>query len=128
APRRTRVPGRGSSPPVSRVVAVRRDAGPRGPGLADARRRGGTRALAHPAPEHAERRTRAPPRADAFPPVGLVLPRARARAPHRAHGVRFDPRVSVLRANRLAGEKSPYLLQHAHNPVDWHPWDDEAFA
>jgi uncharacterized protein YyaL (SSP411 family) len=25
-------------------------------------------------------------------------------------------------ANRLAGETSPYLLQHAHNPVDWHPW------
>jgi hypothetical protein len=36
--------------------------------------------------------------------------------------------VSVRRANRLAGEKSPYLLQHAHNPVDWHPWGDEAFA
>ncbi|MCC7518415.1 MAG: thioredoxin domain-containing protein [Verrucomicrobiae bacterium] len=32
------------------------------------------------------------------------------------------------RANRLAGEKSPYLLQHAHNPVDWHPWGDEAIA
>jgi uncharacterized protein len=30
--------------------------------------------------------------------------------------------------NRLAREKSPYLLQHAHNPVDWHPWGDEAFA
>lgn len=29
--------------------------------------------------------------------------------------------------NRLAGEKSPYLLQHAHNPVDWHPWGEEAF-
>jgi len=31
-------------------------------------------------------------------------------------------------ANRLAGEKSPYLLQHAHNPVDWYPWGEEAFA
>jgi len=31
-------------------------------------------------------------------------------------------------ANRLARETSPYLLQHAHNPVDWHPWGDEAFA
>ncbi len=31
-------------------------------------------------------------------------------------------------ANRLAGEQSPYLLQHAHNPVDWYPWGDEAFA
>jgi hypothetical protein len=31
-------------------------------------------------------------------------------------------------ANRLAAEKSPYLLQHANNPVDWHPWSEEAFA
>ncbi|MEM7146293.1 MAG: thioredoxin domain-containing protein [Verrucomicrobiota bacterium] len=30
--------------------------------------------------------------------------------------------------NRLATEKSPYLLQHADNPVDWYPWGDEAFA
>ena len=30
-------------------------------------------------------------------------------------------------ANRLAHEKSPYLLQHAHNPVDWYPWGKEAF-
>ena len=29
--------------------------------------------------------------------------------------------------NRLAREKSPYLLQHAHNPVDWFAWNDEAF-
>jgi uncharacterized protein YyaL (SSP411 family) len=29
--------------------------------------------------------------------------------------------------NRLANEKSPYLLQHANNPVDWHPWGEEAF-
>src|SRR3954449_1700717 len=31
-------------------------------------------------------------------------------------------------ANRLARETSPYLLQHAGNPVDWYPWGDEAFA
>jgi hypothetical protein len=31
-------------------------------------------------------------------------------------------------ANRLAGEKSPYLLQHAHNAVDWYPWGQEAFG
>jgi uncharacterized protein YyaL (SSP411 family) len=31
-------------------------------------------------------------------------------------------------AARLAGETSPYLLQHADNPVDWWPWSDEAFA
>jgi uncharacterized protein YyaL (SSP411 family) len=30
--------------------------------------------------------------------------------------------------NRLAAETSPYLLQHADNPVDWHPWGEEAFA
>lgn len=32
------------------------------------------------------------------------------------------------RANRLSRESSPYLLQHAHNPVDWYPWGPEAFA
>ena len=31
-------------------------------------------------------------------------------------------------SNRLRDATSPYLLQHAENPVDWHPWDDEAFA
>ncbi len=31
-------------------------------------------------------------------------------------------------ANRLAGETSPYLIQHAHNPVDWFPWGPEALA
>lgn len=30
--------------------------------------------------------------------------------------------------NRLINETSPYLLQHAHNPVDWYPWGEEAFA
>ena len=34
----------------------------------------------------------------------------------------------VERTNRLAREKSPYLLQHARNPVDWFAWGDEAFA
>ncbi|HWF11688.1 MAG TPA: thioredoxin domain-containing protein [Bryobacteraceae bacterium] len=32
-----------------------------------------------------------------------------------------------MHANRLIQEKSPYLLQHAHNPVDWFPWGEEAF-
>ena len=31
-----------------------------------------------------------------------------------------------MQANRLAQETSPYLLQHAHNPVDWYPWGNEA--
>ena len=33
-----------------------------------------------------------------------------------------------LHTNRLIHEKSPYLLQHAHNPVDWYPWGHEAFV
>lgn len=32
-----------------------------------------------------------------------------------------------MNPNRLIKEKSPYLLQHAHNPVDWYPWGEEAF-
>lgn len=35
---------------------------------------------------------------------------------------------SNKQANRLVREKSPYLLQHAHNPVDWYPWGEEAFT
>nr|WP_080062944.1 DUF255 domain-containing protein [Ruminiclostridium hungatei] len=31
------------------------------------------------------------------------------------------------KANRLITEKSPYLLQHAYNPVEWYPWSQEAF-
>jgi len=34
----------------------------------------------------------------------------------------------IRRANRLAREKSPYLRQHAYNPVDWFSWGEEAFA
>ena len=39
-----------------------------------------------------------------------------------------EPEDSPRPANRLLQEKSPYLLQHAHNPVDWFPWGEEAFA
>jgi len=51
----------------------------------------------------------------------------------RAFGPGYAPRSHHLDGgrprytNRLALEKSPYLLQHAHNPVDWRPWGDEAF-
>lgn len=37
------------------------------------------------------------------------------------------PEKELRKANRLINEKSPYLLQHAYNPVDWFPWCDEAF-
>ncbi len=36
--------------------------------------------------------------------------------------------MAAAHTNRLAREKSPYLLQHAHNPVDWFAWGEEAFA
>jgi len=39
-----------------------------------------------------------------------------------------EPKPDRRPANRLLQEKSPYLLQHAHNPVDWFPWGEEAFA
>ena len=54
--------------------------------------------------------------ADAAPPS----------AAQRTHHRRADgsPRFT----NRLILERSPYLLQHAHNPVSWYPWGDEAFA
>src|SRR3990172_7775916 len=35
--------------------------------------------------------------------------------------------MADLFTNRLINESSPYLLQHAHNPVDWYPWSEEAF-
>ncbi len=39
-----------------------------------------------------------------------------------------DPKDGKRPTNRLAKETSPYLLLHAHNPVDWYPWGPEAFA
>ena len=52
----------------------------------------------------------------------------------RAMGADYVPRTHHLigktpkYANRLLLETSPYLLQHAHNPVSWYPWGDDAFA
>ncbi len=40
----------------------------------------------------------------------------------------MNPDGSPKYTNRLIAETSPYLRQHAHNPVDWHPWGEEAFA
>ena len=39
-----------------------------------------------------------------------------------------EPAAEAAAGQRLAGETSPYLLLHAHNPVDWYPWGPEAFA
>ncbi len=40
----------------------------------------------------------------------------------------MEPQSETRRANRLLHETSPYLLQHAYNPVDWYPWGPEALA
>jgi uncharacterized protein YyaL (SSP411 family) len=51
---------------------------------------------------------------------------SKSRAGSLAEGeLRMDEKYE--RTNRLIDERSPYLLQHAHNPVDWYPWGDEAF-
>src|SRR5580765_4874682 len=39
-----------------------------------------------------------------------------------------SPTATHSHTNRLAREKSPYLLQHQHNPVDWFAWGEEAFS
>jgi uncharacterized protein YyaL (SSP411 family) len=39
-----------------------------------------------------------------------------------------EPAQAHAHTNRLAREKSPYLLQHQHNPVDWYAWGEEAFS
>ncbi len=71
-----------------------------------------------------------PPGAAPFPPaVAERLAAALAAQPPgyvpRTHHLAGDrPRFT----NRLILESSPYLLQHAHNPVSWYPWGDEAFA
>ncbi|HUI27611.1 MAG TPA: thioredoxin domain-containing protein, partial [Candidatus Kryptonia bacterium] len=71
------------------------------------------------------------PGAPAFPPA-LEMKLQRALA---AKGVGHKPRTHNLLpdgtpkyTNRLILESSPYLIQHAHNPVNWYPWCDEAFA
>ncbi|HVY38081.1 MAG TPA: thioredoxin domain-containing protein [Polyangia bacterium] len=74
----------------------------------------------------------APPEAPSYSPaLAAALADALARR-HAAPGG-YTPRTHHLvgeapkYTNRLILESSPYLLQHAHNPVDWRPWSDEAF-
>src|SRR5438128_6255100 len=45
-----------------------------------------------------------------------------------SHTVAENTPLAPEHTNRLAREKPPYLLQHAHNPVDWYPWGEEAVA
>jgi uncharacterized protein len=52
------------------------------------------------------------------------MPELETTVPESAPSGSSEPRHT----NRLAGETSPYLLQHAHNPVDWYPWGPEALT
>src|SRR4051794_39808362 len=49
-------------------------------------------------------------------------------AGYKARTHHLDADGQPLFTNRLVLETSPYLLQHAHNPVNWFPWGDQAFA
>ena len=53
---------------------------------------------------------------------------AAASSANRAEALIARRRAAGGKPNRLLDEGSPYLLQHAYNPVDWYPWGDEAFA
>ena len=52
----------------------------------------------------------------------------RGQTAQQANQPRAAKKLVHPAANRLAKETSPYLLLHAHNPVDWYPWGDEALA
>src|SRR5579871_4468758 len=59
----------------------------------------------------------------------LLLVVALAWTGYRARGTAQEQAAydSFPHTNKLIGETSPYLLEHAHNPVDWYPWGNEAF-
>lgn len=61
--------------------------------------------------------------------AGFGRPRGQERLQNRVSLVEGAMEAAMEpKANRLITEKSPYLQQHAHNPVDWYPWGEEAFA
>ncbi len=57
----------------------------------------------------------------------LLLLAVSCSGPVDSAGLQTEPSGKEKMSNRLIDEKSPYLLQHAHNPVDWYPWGEEAF-
>jgi uncharacterized protein len=74
----------------------------------------------------ASRRTAAGPTPELREKLAAAL---RAKGPGYVPRTRHkNPDGSPKHTNRLILETSPYLLQHAHNPVDWYPWGEEAFA
>ncbi|EPC03108.1 hypothetical protein L861_22625 [Litchfieldella anticariensis FP35 = DSM 16096] len=60
-------------------------------------------------------------------PQALQQARERKRSLYEVRTRFKDERGEPTYTNHLILEDSPYLLQHAHNPVDWYPWGDEAF-
>ena len=70
-----------------------------------------------------------PPRALASVQISKSGPKQRLPLAVRQNSAYLDGvfMLSKSSSNRLGKEKSPYLLQHSHNPVDWFPWGKEAF-
>src|SRR5688572_25765691 len=60
--------------------------------------------------------------------VAAAVLLAGAASSVRAEDAMKAPAKPPAKTNRLAGERSPYLRQHMHNPVDWRPWGAESFA
>ncbi len=59
--------------------------------------------------------------------VGISLQAVDAKKGGVTNSISGPVTTTHRHTNRLAKEKSPYLLQHAHNPVDWYAWGEEAF-
>ena len=60
--------------------------------------------------------------------AGLLAARDERRGTYAVRSEHVDAEGGPRYTNRLIREDSPYLLQHAHNPVNWYPWGDAAFA
>jgi hypothetical protein len=58
-------------------------------------------------------------------PLSVAMESPGQEGNHRKREAHMDGKS---KPNRLVNEKSPYLRQHAYNPVDWYPWAQEAFA
>ena len=94
-------------------------------------------------PSHASQAGRSPRPGGSAEQVATILPGAEGfdqelngtiQAAWAKREAGYKPRTQHLNTdgtpkftNRLFLETSPYLLQHAHNPMNWHPWGDEAF-
>jgi len=60
--------------------------------------------------------------------AGLAIILSMQSKAESLEGVASEKGIKIGGLNHLAGEKSPYLIQHAGNPVDWYPWGELAFA